>query len=114
MDENLRETTELPGSGGTAPNEGNEPETKSIRFVPSAYDPRDCRYHLEPAADDDDPDESLREKRARLGWEYVCRTASSISGAVTGLRTSPRRRTVRIPTATEDCVKSCAAAIFCR
>lgn len=39
MDENLRETTELPGSGGTAPNEGNEPETKSIRFVPSAYDP---------------------------------------------------------------------------
>ncbi len=76
MDENLRETTELPESGGTAPNEENEPETKSIRFVPSAYDPRgieqwlseraaegklllryddfaigeprDCRYHLEP------------------------------------------------------------------
>ena len=24
MDENLRETTELPGSGGTAPNEENE------------------------------------------------------------------------------------------
>ena len=97
MDENLRETTELPESGGTAPNEENEPETKSIRFVPSAYDPRgieqwlseraaegklllryddfvigeprDCRYHLEPAADDDDPDELLREKRARLGWE---------------------------------------------
>lgn len=140
MDENLRETTELPESGGTAPNEENEPETKSIRFVPSAYDPRgieqwlseraaegklllryddfvigepcDCRYHLEPAADDDDLDESLREKRARLGWEYVCRTKES--GAVTGLRTSPRRRTVRIPTATEDCVKSCAAAIFCR
>ena len=40
MDENLRETTELPGSGGTAPSEENEPETKSIRFVPSAYDPR--------------------------------------------------------------------------
>ena len=106
MDENLRETTELPGSGGTAPNEENEPETKSIRFVPSAYDPRgieqwlseraaegklllryddfvigeprDCRYHLEPAADDDDPDESLREKRARLGWEYVCRTKDGI------------------------------------
>ena len=82
MDENLRETTELPESGGTVPNEENEPETKSIRFVPSAYDPRgieqwlseraaegklllryddfvigeprDCRYHLEPAADDDD------------------------------------------------------------
>lgn len=106
MDENLRETTELPGSGGTAPNEENEPETKSIRFVPSAYDPRgieqwlseraaegklllryndfvigeprDCRYHLEPAADDDDPDELLREKRARLGWEYVCRTKDGI------------------------------------
>lgn len=40
MDENLRETTELPESGGTAPNEENEPETKSIRFLPSAYDPR--------------------------------------------------------------------------
>ena len=106
MDENLRETTELPESGGTAPNEENEPETKSIRFAPSAYDPRgieqwlseraaegklllryddfvigeprDCRYHLEPAADDDDPDESLREKRARLGWEYVCRTKDGI------------------------------------
>ena len=106
MDENLRETTELPGSGGTAPNEENEPETKSIRFVPSAYDPRgieqwlseraaegklllryddfvigeprDCRYHLEPAADDDDPDELLREKRARLGWGYVCRTKDGI------------------------------------
>ena len=106
MDEKLRETTELPGSGGTAPNEENEPETKSIRFVPSAYDPRgieqwlseraaegklllryddfvigeprDCRYHLEPAADDDDPDELLREKRARLGWEYVCRTKDGI------------------------------------
>ena len=106
MDENLRETTELPESGGTAPNEENEPDTKSIRFVPSAYDPRgteqwlsecaaegklllryddfvigeprDCRYHLEPAADDDDPDELLREKRARLGWEYVCRTKDGI------------------------------------
>lgn len=40
MDENLRETTELPESGETALNEENEPETKSIRFVPSAYDPR--------------------------------------------------------------------------
>jgi len=143
MDENLRETTELPESGGTAPNEENEPETKSIRFVPSAYDPRgieqwlseraaegklllryddfvigeprDCRYHLEPAADDDDPDETLREKRAWAGSTSAGRrTASSISGAVTGLRTSPRRRTVRIPTATADCVKSCAAAISCR
>ena len=40
MDENLRETTELPESRGTAPNEENEPETKSIRCVPSAYDLR--------------------------------------------------------------------------
>lgn len=144
MDENLRETTELPESGGTAPNEENEPETKSIRFVPSAYDPRgieqwlseraaegklllryddfvigepcDCRYHLEPAADDDDPDESLREKRARLGWEYVCRTKDGIFYIWRGdrMRTSPRRRTVRTPMATADCAKSCAAAIFCR
>ena len=122
MDENLRETTELPESGGTAPNEENEPETKSIRFVPSAYDPRgieqwlseraaegklllryddfvigeprECRYHLEPAADDDDPDESLREKRARLGWEYVCRTKDGIfyiwRGDKTARAPSPR------------------------
>lgn len=116
MDENLRETTELPGSGGTAPNEENEPETKSIRFAPSAYDPRgieqwlseraaegklllryddfvigeprDCRYHLEPAADDDDPDETLREKRARLGWEYVCRTKDGIFYIWRGDRTA--------------------------
>lgn len=106
MDEDLRETTELPESDGTAPNEETEPETKSIRFAPSAYDPRgieqwlseraaegklllrgddfvigeprDCRYHLEPAADDDDPDEHLREKRASMGWEYVCRTKDGI------------------------------------
>ena len=145
MDENLRETTELPGSGGTAPNEGNEPETKSIRFVPSAYDPRgieqwlseraaegklllryddfvigeprDCRYHLEPAADDDDPDESCCAKSVPA-WAGSTsagrRTASSISGAVKKPRMSQRRRTVRIPTATADCAKSCAAAIFCR
>ena len=122
MDENLRETTALPESGGTAPNEENEPETKSIRFVPSAYDPRgieqwlseraaegklllryddfvigeprDCRYHLEPAADDDDPDETLREKRARLGWEYVCRTKDGIfyiwRGGMSARAPSPR------------------------
>ena len=42
------------------------------------------------------------------------RTAFSTSGAAKRPRTSPRRRTVRIPTATEDCVKSCAAAISCR
>lgn len=144
MDENLRETTELPESGGTVPNEENEPETKSIRFVPSAYDPRgieqwlseraaegklllryddfvigeprDCRYHLEPAADDDDPDELLREKRAAWAGSTSAgrRTASSISGAVKKPRMSQRRRTVRTPMATADCAKSCAAAIFCR
>ena len=86
MDENLRETTELPESGGTAPNEENEPETKSIRFVPSAYDPRgieqwlseraaegklllryddfvigeprDCRYHLNDGKGKDQETES--------------------------------------------------------
>ena len=50
MDENLRETTELPESGGTAPNEENEPETKSIRFVPSAYDPRGTEQWLSERA----------------------------------------------------------------
>ena len=127
MDENLRETTELPESGGTAPNEENEPETKSIRFVPSAYDPRgieqwlseraaegklllryddfvigeprDCCYHLEPAADDDDPDELLREKRARLGWEYVCRTKDGIFYIWRG------DRTAHVPTP-KDCTDS--------
>ena len=127
MDENLRETTELPESGGTAPNEENEPETKSIRFVPSAYDPRgieqwlseraaegklllryddfvigeprDCRYHLEPAADDDDPDELLREKRARLGWEYVCRTKDGIFYIWCG------EKTAHVPTS-KDCTDS--------
>jgi len=106
MDENLRAATDIPDGGGTAPNKETEPETKTIRFAPSAYDPRgieqwlseraaegklllrgddfvigeprDCRYHLEPAADDDDPDERLREKRASMGWEYVCRTKDGI------------------------------------
>lgn len=144
MDENLRETTELPGSGGTAPNEENEPETKSIRFAPSAYDPRgieqwlseraaegklllryddfaigeprDCRYHLEPPRTMTTPTKACAKSAPAWAGSTSAgrRTASSISGAVTGLRTSPRRRTVRIPTATEDCVKSCAAAIFCR
>ena len=50
MDENLRETTELPESGGTVPNEENEPETKSIRFVPSAYDPRGIEQWLSERA----------------------------------------------------------------
>lgn len=56
MDENLRETTELPESGGTAPNEENEPETKSIRFAPSAYDPRGIEQWLsERAAEGEAP-----------------------------------------------------------
>ena len=100
MDENLRKTAEFPEGGETAvpkaaEPEADEPKTKSIRFAPSAYDPRgieqwlseraaegklllrgddfvigapcECRYHLEPAADDDDPDEHLREKRLRFG-----------------------------------------------
>ena len=135
MDENLRETTELPESGGTAPNEENEPETKSIRFVPSAYDPRgieqwlseraaegklllryddfvigeprDCRYHLEPAADDDDPDETLREKRARLGWEYVCRTKDGIFYIWRG------DRTAHVPTP-KDCTDSYGYRRLCK
>ena len=135
MDEDLRETTELPESGGTAPNEENEPETKSIRFVPSAYDPcgieqwlseraaegklllryddfvigepRDCRYHLEPAADDDDPDESLREKRARLGWEYVCRTKDGIFYIWRG------DRTAHVPTP-KDCTDSYGYRRLCK
>jgi len=135
MDENLRETTELPGSGGTAPNEENEPETKSIRFVPSAYDPRgieqwlseraaegklllryddfvigeprDCRYHLEPAADDDDPDETLREKRARLGWEYVCRTKDGIFYIWRG------EKTAHVPTP-KDCTDSYGYRRLCK
>ena len=116
MDEDLRERTEIPESGGTAPNEETEPETKTIRFEPSAYDPRgieqwlseraaegklllrgddftvgeprDCRYHLEPAADDDDPDERLREKRESMGWEYVCRTKDGIFYIWRGDRTA--------------------------
>lgn len=135
MDENLRETTELPESGGTAPNEENEPETKSIRFVPSAYDPRgieqwlseraaegklllryddfaigeprDCRYHLEPAADDDDPDEHLREKRASMGWEYVCRTKDGIFYIWRG------DRTAHVPTP-KDCTDSYGYRRLCK
>lgn len=135
MDEDLRETTELPESGGTAPSEENEPETKSIRFAPSAYDPRgieqwlseraaegklllryddfvigeprDCRYHLEPAADDDDPDESLREKRASMGWEYVCRTKDGIFYIWRG------DRTAHVPTP-KDCTDSYGYRRLCK
>ena len=127
MDENLRKTAEFPEGGETAvpkaaEPEADEPKTKSIRFAPSAYDPRgieqwlseraaegklllrgddfvigapcECRYHLEPAADDDDPDEHLREKRASMGWEYVCRTKDGIfyiwRGDKTARAPSPR------------------------
>ena len=144
MDENLREATELPESGGTAPNEENEPETKSIRFVPSAYDPRGIEQWLSERAAEGklllryDDLRSASRATAAITWNpprtmttptSCCaksapawagstsagrRTASSISGAVTGLRTSPRRRTVRTPMATADCAKSCAAAISCR
>lgn len=110
-------------------------ETKSIRFVPSAYDPRgieqwlseraaegklllryddfvigeprDCRYHLEPAADDDDPDELLREKRARLGWEYVCRTKDGIFYIWRG------DRTAHVP-APKDCTDSYGYRRLCK
>ena len=46
MDENLRETTGLPESGETASPKTGEPETKSIRFAPSAYDPRGIEQWL--------------------------------------------------------------------
>ena len=121
MDENLREAAELPEGGEAvvpkaAEPEADEPKTKSIRFAPSAYDPRgieqwlseraaegklllrgddfvigeprDCRYHLEPARDDGDPDERLRETRAQMGWEYVCRTQDGIFYIWRGDRTA--------------------------
>ena len=121
MDENLREATELPEKRETAA-EADEPKTRSIRFKVSAYDPRgieqwlseraaegefllrgsdftrgeprDCRYHLEPALDDDDPDERTREARAQMGWDYVCRTQDGIfyiwRGDKTARAPSPR------------------------
>ena len=106
MDENLREATEFPEKNETTAAEADEPKTKSIHFKVSAYDPRgieqwlseraaegklllrgdefvigeprECRYHLEPALDDDDPDERLCETRAQMGWDYVCRTKDGI------------------------------------
>ena len=123
MDENLRETTELPESGGTAPNEENEPETKSIRFVPSAYDPRGIEQWLSERAaegklllryDDfvigepcDALDESRREKRARLGWEYVCRTKDGIFYIWRG------DRTAHVPTP-KDCTDSYGYRRLCK
>ena len=39
---------------------------------------RESRFYLEPAAAKEPPDARLREKRARLGWEYVCSTAKGL------------------------------------
>ena len=122
MNENLREATELPEKSETAAAEADEPKTRNIRFKVSAYDPRgieqwlseraaegefllrgsdftrgapcECRYHLEPARDDDDPDDHLRETRAQMGWDYVCRTQDGIfyiwRGDKTARAPSPR------------------------
>ena len=122
MDENLREATEFPEKNETTAAKANEPKTKSIRFQVSAYDPRgieqwlseraaegklllrgdefvigepcECRYHLEPALDDADPDERLRETRAQMGWDYVCRTKDGIfyiwRGGMSARAPSPR------------------------
>ena len=122
MDENLREATEFPEKNETTAAEADEPKTKSIHFKVSAYDPRgieqwlseraaegklllrgdefvigeprECRYHLEPALDDDDPDERLCETRAQMGWDYVCRTKDGIfyiwRGGMSARAPSPR------------------------
>ena len=122
MDENLREATEFPEKNETTAAKANEPKTKSIHFKVSAYDPRgieqwlseraaegklllrgdefvigepcECRYHLEPALDDADPDERLRETRAQMGWDYVCRTKDGIfyiwRGGMSARAPSPR------------------------
>lgn len=122
MDENLREAAEFPEKNETTAAKANEPKTKTIRFKVSAYDPRgieqwlseraaegefllrgsdfalgeprECRYHLEPALDDADPDERLRETRAQMGWDYVCRTKDGIfyiwRGGMSARAPSPR------------------------
>ena len=122
MDENLREATEFPEKSETTAAEADEPKTKSIHFKVSAYDPRgieqwlseraaegklllrgdefvigepcECRYHLEPALDDDDPDKRTRETRAQMGWDYVCRTKDGIfyiwRGGMSARAPSPR------------------------
>ena len=46
MDETCARQQSFRGAEGRAPNEENEPETKSIRFVPSAYDPRGIEQWL--------------------------------------------------------------------
>ncbi len=122
MDENLREAAEFPEKNETTAAKANEPKTKSIHFKVSAYDPRgieqwlseraaegklllrgdefvigepcECRYHLEPALDDDDPDKRTRETRAQMGWDYVCRTKDGIfyiwRGGMSARAPSPR------------------------
>ena len=122
MDENLREAAEFPEKNETTAAEADEPKTKSIHFKVSAYDPRgieqwlseraaegklllrgdefvigepcECRYHLEPALDDDDPDKRTRETRAQMGWDYVCRTKDGIfyiwRGGMSARAPSPR------------------------
>ena len=122
MNENLHEAAELPEKSETTAVEVNEPKTKSIHFKVSAYDPRgieqwlseraaegklllrgdefvigepcECRYHLEPALDDADPDKRTRETRASMGWEYVCRTKDGIfyiwRGGMSARAPSPR------------------------
>lgn len=122
MDENLREATEFPEKNETTAAKANEPKTKSIHFKVSAYDPRgieqwlseraaegklllcgdefvigepcECRYHLEPALDDADPDKRTRETRAQMGWDYVCRTKDGIfyiwRGGMSARAPSPR------------------------
>lgn len=122
MDENLREATEFPEKNETTAAEADEPKTKSIHFKVSAYDPRgieqwlseraaegklllrgdefvigepcECRYYLEPALDDDDPDKRTRETRVQMGWDYVCRTKDGIfyiwRGGMSARAPSPR------------------------
>lgn len=122
MDENLREATEFPEKNENTAAKANELKTKSIHFKVSAYDPRgieqwlseraaegklllrgdefvigepcECRYHLEPALDDADPDKRTRETRAQMGWDYVCRTKDGIfyiwRGGMSARAPSPR------------------------
>lgn len=122
MDENLREATEFPEKNENTAAKADEPKTKSIHFKVSAYDPRgieqwlseraaegklllrgdefvigepcECRYHLEPALDDADPDKRTRETRAQMGWDYVCRTKDGIfyiwRGGMSARAPSPR------------------------
>lgn len=112
MDENLREAAEFPEKNETTAAKANEPKTKSIYFKVSAYDPRgieqwlseraaegefllhgsdfalgeprDCRYHLEPALETMPTPTSGRAKHAPR-WAGTMsagrRTASFISGA---------------------------------